>query len=51
MNPLLAEDSHEQSSLIFFKDKSKILKCCPLQILFGALRVKKFLFKTCLNSV
>ena len=36
-----AEDSHEKSSLIFFEDKSKKLKCHLLQFLFGALRVKK----------
>ena len=35
-----AEDSHEKSSLIFFEDKSKKLKCRLLQFLFGALRVK-----------
>ena len=31
----------KKSSLIFFKDKSKKLKCHLLQFLFGALRVKK----------
>ena len=35
-----AEDSHEKSSLISSKDKSKKLKCRLLQVLFGALRVK-----------
>ena len=39
VNPLLAEDSHEKSNLISSKDKSKKLKCCLLQFLFGALRV------------
>ena len=36
VNPLLAENSHEKSSLIFSKDKSKNLKCRLLQFLFGA---------------
>ena len=41
------KDSHEKSSLIFPKDKSKKLKCHLLQFLFGALRVKYSDWLTC----
>ena len=47
VNPLLAEDLLETSGLILknqalfsSKGKSKKLKCCLLQFLFGTLRVK-----------
>ena len=43
VNPLLAEDSHEKSTFISSKDKSKKLKCRRLQFLFGALRVNGIL--------
>ena len=44
-NPLLADDSHEISSLICYVRKSgKILNCHLLQIIGGALRVRLFLF-------
>ena len=36
----VSSESSEKSSHIFFKDKSKKLKCRLLQFLFGALRVK-----------
>ena len=44
VNPLpicLAEDSYEKNQAFFsLKDKSKKLKCCLLQFLFGTLRFK-----------
>ena len=43
VNPLLAEDSHEKSTLFSSKDKSKNLKCRLLQFLFCAVRVKGIL--------
>ena len=43
-NPLLADDSHEISSLIcYFRKSGKILNCHLLQIIGGALRVRLFL--------
>ena len=43
VNPLLAEDSHEKNHALFSsKDISKKLKCCLLQFMFGALRVKVY---------
>ena len=43
----------KNQALISFKDKSKKLKCCLLQFLFGALRVKQFnidAFSSILNN-
>ena len=34
----------KNQALFSLKDKSKKLKCCLLQFLFGALRVKSFFF-------
>ena len=42
VNPLLAEDSHENQALFSSKDKSKKLKFRLLQFLFATLRVKPF---------
>ena len=39
----LAEESHETSSLIFFKDKTKKIKVSSPAILLGAVRINIFL--------
>ena len=50
-NPLLADDSHEISSLICYSKKSgKILNCRLLQNIGGALRVRFFLLFSGSNS-
>ena len=48
VNPLLARQRiHMKNQALFSsKDKSKKLKCCLLQFLFGALRVKAYRYSS-----
>ena len=39
----------KNQALFASKDKSKKLKCCPLQFLFGALRVRGKIMHTFIN--
>ena len=45
VNPLLERINMKNQALFSSKDKSKKLKCCLLQFLFGALRIN-----TCLQA-